>query len=161
MYCDRTINLGGREFKTRYGHNAMVLIEEHLCKLVTEGVIKSLSPQLGVGVWDMGQLPRRVDVQITLWAGLETARKKYNTRPELFTLEEVGDLIDEAGGIVAVNSQVMEAFKIAFPEFFPTQESKTEEKNEHSETEVKNDQEEPTPAPNAGTRSSTRRSKSA
>jgi hypothetical protein len=37
-------------------------------------------------------------LQEVLWAGLEGGRLKNHTRPNPFTVDEVGDLIDEAGG---------------------------------------------------------------
>lgn len=41
-------------------------------------------------------------MQVILWAGLEAARLRNNTRREPFTLEEVGNLLDEEGGSAVV-----------------------------------------------------------
>jgi len=37
--------------------------------------------------------------QMLLWAALEAGRMRYKTRSEPFTIEEVGDMLDELGGI--------------------------------------------------------------
>lgn len=37
-------------------------------------------------------------LQCVLWAGLEGARLKLGTRPNPYTVDEVGDMIDELGG---------------------------------------------------------------
>src|SRR6185295_17816838 len=41
-------------------------------------------------------------MQIILWAGLEAARVRMKTRREPFTIDEVGDLLDEEGGAAFV-----------------------------------------------------------
>lgn len=41
-------------------------------------------------------------MQIILWAGLEAARVRLKTRRDAFTIEEVGDLLDEEGGSAVV-----------------------------------------------------------
>ena len=37
-------------------------------------------------------------LQCVLWAGLEGARLKYLTRPSPYTVDEVGDMLDDLGG---------------------------------------------------------------
>src|SRR5262245_37744917 len=41
-------------------------------------------------------------MQMILWAMLEAARVREKTRREAFTIEEVGDLLDEEGGSAVV-----------------------------------------------------------
>jgi hypothetical protein len=82
-------------------------------------------------------------MQIILWAGLEAARIRLKIRREPFTIDEVGDLLDEEGGSAQVwageddgkdgqgvivreprpahpiSTAVMEAWQAAFPKQRP------------------------------------------
>jgi hypothetical protein len=58
------------------------------------------------------------ELGIVFWAALETARLKTRNRPSPWTVDEVGDLIDEIGSNVffdEVYPQVLDAFVAAFP----------------------------------------------
>lgn len=165
MQSDRTIQAGQHSYTIRFGQNALYLLEEHLTKLKNAGTLQprkfkhadpktgaSVEMDLPIGVEDLSQLPRRLGTQIGLWAGLEGARRKYKTRSEPFTIDEAGEIIDEAGGFQAVEATVVESFAAAFPQYFPKPEEAVVEEA------PKNDQEEPAPT---GTRSSKPRSKPA
>jgi|ERR1044071_2169028 hypothetical protein len=173
MQSDRTIQAGDKSYVIRFGQNALYLLEQELTKLQTQGVLKprkfsktdektgaTIELDLPIDVADLAQLPRRVGAQVGLYAGLEGGRLKYKTRPQPFTVEEAGEIIDAAGGFQNVEAAVIESFKAAFPQYFPEEEksegnsSKSEGK---SETPEKNEKEEPA---STGTRSSSRRSKS-
>lgn len=164
MQSDRTITVGDQTLEIRYGQNGLYLIDQELCRQKNAGVLKprtytytdpktkkTSELEAPVMLEDLFFLPRRLSTQIGLWAGLESARRKNKTRLNPWTIEEVGDLIDEAGGFQNIEATVVEAFKAAFPQYFPEPE-KTEgepEKNEPEET------------PAIGTRSSRKPSKPA
>jgi hypothetical protein len=48
---------------------------------------------------------------ILLWAALENGRMRFKTRPEPFTLEEVGDMLDEVGGVAMAFQAASDGFE--------------------------------------------------
>lgn len=55
------------------------------------------------------------DIHLFFWAILEGGRIKHKTKEKAFTVQEVGELIDEAGGLLEVSRQLNEALKAAVP----------------------------------------------
>lgn len=96
---ERSFEAGGKTYTIRFTQNA-------LYRLMRETRAATGAFQGRVGL---------VEIQMMLWAGLEGARLKSASRPEPFTLDEAGDLIDEMGGIAAAAEVVLDAFKRAVP----------------------------------------------
>lgn len=83
----RDIKVGKFTFPILYSANALRRLERETGHPTHRIGILLLT---GQGGFDL--------LQCVLWAGLEGARLKHATRPNPFTLDEVGDLIDELGG---------------------------------------------------------------
>lgn len=146
MFSDRTIQAGEKTYPVRFGHNALYLLEEYLMKLHREGVLqrrkfitkdeatgKSVETEWPISAFDLGQLPRHMNVQVGLWVALEGGRRKQKTRLEPFTLEEAADILDN-GNFDDIERIIGEMYRSAFPEIFKTKDSskdsaETTEKN--------------------------------
>lgn len=83
----RDIKVGKHTFPVLYSANALRRLERETGHPTHRIGILLLT---GQGGFDL--------LQCVLWAGLEGARLKLNTRPNPFTIDEVGDMIDELGG---------------------------------------------------------------
>lgn len=100
MNADRTIEAGGKTYTIRFGQYAIFLIEQ----------------ASGKGIETFEAVPRFSVLYLMLYAGLECARQKYRSRPQPWTMPEVGELIDAAGGIEGMQATIMDAWFAAFPE---------------------------------------------
>src|SRR5262245_28262632 len=105
------IHIATRPYPIQYTSNALTRLEKET----------GLSVQV-LGTMLVHQRGGLRELQQILWAGLEGARLKHKTRQIAYTLDEVGDLIDEAGGVIEFWDlegdnvrALMEAFKSAFP----------------------------------------------
>lgn len=105
------IHIAGRPYPLQYTSNALTRLEKETGLAVA--VLGSLLIHQRGGLRELQQI---------LWAGLEGARLKHKTRQIAYTVDEVGDLIDEEGGIVAFWDKdgdnvkaLMDAFQSAFP----------------------------------------------
>lgn len=78
---ERTFEAAGKSYTIRFTQNAFYRLEEKLGEPV-----QSLSDKIGLR-----------ELQIAMWAGLEGARLKNRDRRAPFSLDEVGDLIDDLG----------------------------------------------------------------
>lgn len=109
----QSVNIGGVEYEIILSSNALRLIEHEL------GI--KFSTLATIFLAGNGQLRH---YQILLWAMLEGSRRKRGTRPNPYTLDEVGDLLDHEGGSYVVFSNlehpipkaIMEAWKSAMPQ---------------------------------------------
>jgi hypothetical protein len=80
----------------------------------TQNALYRLHKLLGRPLPEVARNPGAVEIQSLLWAGLEGARLKHKDRKEPFTLDEVGDLIDQIGATPAAQV-VLDALKLAIP----------------------------------------------
>lgn len=103
--------IGSKSLPLCYSHNALFRLQKESGK----------SPQLLQMLLIAGRGGPVETTQI-LWAGLEGGRLKTNGRPVPYTIDEVGDLIDEAGGSEEISEPthplaiaVLEAWTGAFP----------------------------------------------
>ena len=83
----KDIKVGKHTFPILYSANALRRLERETGHPTHRIGILLLT---GQGGFDL--------LQCVLWAGLEGARLKLGTRPNPFTIDEVGDMIDELGG---------------------------------------------------------------
>jgi len=83
----RDIKVGKITFPVLYSANALRRLERETGHPTQRIGVLLLT---GQGGFDL--------LQCVLWAGLEGARLKLGTRPNPFTIDEVGDMIDELGG---------------------------------------------------------------
>jgi hypothetical protein len=79
----------------------------------TQNALYRLQKQLNRPLQEITGLASVVEIQTMLWAGLEGARLKHLDRKEPFTIDEVGDIIDELGGMGAAAEIVSDALRIA------------------------------------------------
>lgn len=108
MNPERSIEIGGRAYPLLFSQNAAFQLELYLKQnkmgTLADFMSQLLSPQCGP-----------MHFQIFMWACLEGARRKTNGRFQPYTVDEVGDLIDTAGGLDAITNQLMEALTPAIP----------------------------------------------
>jgi hypothetical protein len=94
---ERTFVVGERTYSVRFTQNALYKLQK----------------QLNRPLHEITGFASIVEIQTMLWAGLEGARLKHSDRKEPFTIEEVGDLIDELGGMGAAAEIVSDALCLA------------------------------------------------
>jgi hypothetical protein len=82
-----SITIGKQTYEVRYTSNALRLLEKETGRQTQQIGLMLMAGRYGFGL-----------LQEILWAGLEGARIKLSSRPAPYTVNEVGDLIDEAGG---------------------------------------------------------------
>lgn len=104
-----TIEINGQAFRVRIGWNAVRRLEE---------VLGIPAPVLGQRMVD-GHAGLR-ELGLVFWAGLETARVKDKSRPMPWSIEEVGDLIDEVIGADGFFDIVYPKLLLATTEAFPS-----------------------------------------
>lgn len=107
----RTITVEDKTYQILFSSNALFRLQK-----ATGMTIQQLGVLLVMGNAGFAEL------QSILWAGLEGARLRNKTRRSEWTIDEVGDLIDEAGGVLAVWGEdspflkiILEAWEAAFP----------------------------------------------
>lgn len=83
----RDIKVGIKTYPILYSANALRRLERETGHPTNRIGVLLLT---GQGGFDL--------LQCVLWAGLEGARLKHLTRPNPYTVDEVGDLIDDLGG---------------------------------------------------------------
>jgi hypothetical protein len=155
MSPERTIKVGDVTYVVRFGHNANYLLEEKLEDIQAARQERAKAPRSPLrGVAILSLLPETQANHLMLWAGLEGGRLKTKSRPEPFTVEEVGDLIDEAGGLTTLIPKVLLAWNDANPGKLPAKLIAMVEKSESESGTEKNAQEE-TPS-EAGTSGSSK-----
>lgn len=111
MSVAKHVMIAGKAYPIQYTANALRRLEQQT---------KMTTTQLGfLLVSGQGGFSHLHDI---LWAGLEGARLKEMTRLQPYTIDEVGDLLDEAGGpqvFWAEGSEngnlLLEAWQSAFP----------------------------------------------
>lgn len=112
----RTITIGSKTYPILYSANALRRLERETGHPTSRIGILLLT---GQGGFDL--------LQCVLWAGLEGARLKHLTRPNPYTVDEVGDMIDDLGGAetawdiesvppAPMATAVLEAWQSAFPQ---------------------------------------------
>jgi hypothetical protein len=115
MAEQRTITIGRKTYPILYSANALRRLERETGHPTSRVGLLLLT---GQGGFDL--------LQCVLWAGLEGARLKNITRPNPFTVDEVGDMIDDLGGPetawdieakppAPMAIAVLEAWQSAFP----------------------------------------------
>lgn len=115
MAEQRDITIGRKTYPILYSANALRRLERETGHPTSRIGLLLIT---GQGGFDL--------LQTVLWAGLEGARLKFLTRPNPYTLDEVGDMLDDLGGpetawdIEAtppspMATAVLEAWKSAFP----------------------------------------------
>lgn len=105
------LTLGPNTYPLSFGANALRRLER-----TTELTLDQIVAQMRTGSVAI--------MQEALWAGLEGGRLKTNYRPLSWTIDEVGDLLDEHGGANAIwhnpahpiAAAVIEAWTSAFPQ---------------------------------------------
>ncbi len=121
----KTVQIGNTVVSIQYSSNALRLLERQTGKTVQQIGLYLVSGRGGFGL-----------LQEILWAGLEGARLKHNTRPAPFTVDEVGDLIDDhEGGAAAVwaeNGLIATAVLDAWLEAFPSKKREGGEKKDEN-----------------------------
>lgn len=107
----KVIHLGAVAYPITFSSNALYRLEKE-----TKYTIEQLGYILLSGRGGYMHL------QQILWSGLEGARLKMMTRPVPYTMDEVGDLIDLAGGAPVVwdedgtgVKELLEAWHVTFP----------------------------------------------
>lgn len=96
---DRTIDVNGQPLTIRFGPYALFLIEQ----------------ASGRSIETFEGVPNFTAFYLILFAGLECARQKYRSRPQPWTMDEVGELMESAGGMEALSGPVFDAWFAAFP----------------------------------------------
>jgi len=81
------VPLAGQEFPIAYSSNAIFLLEEKTGMTLERFGFLLATGRAGLRL-----------MQLFLWAGLEGGRLRAKTRRSIFTVEEVGDLVDETEG---------------------------------------------------------------
>jgi hypothetical protein len=109
MNPERTIEIGGRAYPLLFSTNAVYQLELKL-RQDNMGTLGSFLQRVAAG--QAGP----VELHLLLWACMEGGRRKTGFRPIPFTLDEVGDLIDDAGGIVTLASKLSDAVAAASPD---------------------------------------------
>jgi hypothetical protein len=94
-----TFEANAKVYTVRFTQNALYRVQKALGQALRE-----ITAQAGV-----------VEIQTLLWAGLEGARLKRPERKEPFTLDEVGDIIDDLGGLNRASEIVAEALQLIVP----------------------------------------------
>jgi hypothetical protein len=110
----------GKSFTVRLGWNAIRRVEEIQQCSIQEVGFRMVAGQSGLR-----------ELGVIFWAGLETARVHDKTRGNPYSLEEVGDLIDDIGSEIffdLVYPQILIAFADAFPKAVKAAEEKTGKK---------------------------------
>lgn len=87
MIETKTLSIDGVDYPIRFDSNALFRLDEKTGLTVL---------QMGI-ILASGRAGYRMLHQM-LWAGLEGGRRQAKTRPELWTMDEVGDLMDKVGG---------------------------------------------------------------
>ncbi len=103
MNQERQIEIKGKSYGLLFSTNAGFHLELYLI-------------QHGLGTVDalvmrLKSNPMRVDLQLLIWASLEGFRRKFQSRPNAFTVDEVGDLIDDAGGMEEISTKLLEVLE--------------------------------------------------
>lgn len=99
--------------------------------LFSANALRRLEEQTGMSIMQLGYILQQGlgtfnQMHCIVWAGLEGGRIRAKTRPNPFTMDEVGDLIDEAGGPgllwgptgleEKIPNDIIEAWRSAFPQ---------------------------------------------
>jgi hypothetical protein len=79
----------------------------------TQNALYRLQKQLNRPPHEITGQASAVEIQTMMWAGLEGARLKHLDRKEPYTIDEVGDIIDELGGMGIAAQIVSEALRAA------------------------------------------------
>lgn len=119
------IDLAGKQYPIVFSTNAAYALDLQLRSLklgtVGEFVDRTLAGRASLA-----------EIQLLLWACLEGGRKKAKTRTMPFTVDEVGDMIDDAGGV----NQVVDHLTAVLLGSVPKQETEGEsEKGDPSKKE--------------------------
>lgn len=109
-----TIDINGKAFRVRIGWNAVRRLEEILRIPITVLGAKMLGGDCGL-----------MELGLVFWAGLETARIHDKSRPEPYSVEEVGNMIDDFGAD-AFFDIVYPQLLVALTEAFPSVKKKAE-----------------------------------
>jgi hypothetical protein len=94
---ERTFVVGERTYTARFTQNALYKLQK----------------QLNRPLHEITGFASAVEIQTMLWAALEGARLKHLDRKEPFTIDEVGDIIDDLGGMGAAAEIVSDALRMA------------------------------------------------
>lgn len=135
MQGNHVIVAGGVNYPIRFGQSALYLLEEKLTEIEGKSLAAGHPPKMSeikisrgkgveprivkvpvTGLELLQTVPNATAMHIMCWAGMEAARIKNKSRHEPFTVHEVGDIIDEAGGVEEITLPVMRAYAEAFPQ---------------------------------------------
>ncbi len=104
MNPERHIEIKGKSFGLLFSTNAGFQLELYL-RQHGLGTVDGLVMRL------KGGSGGRLDLHLLIWASLEGFRRKYQSRPNAFTVDEVGDLIDDAGGMEEISTKLLEVLE--------------------------------------------------
>lgn len=109
MNPERSVEIAGQAYSIVFSTNAAFQLGTYLRQNAL-GTMQDFMLRLIRGDSDL------VDIQILLWACLEGGRRRsVNGRPNPYTVDEVGDLIEQAGGLTGVARALLDAVKAASP----------------------------------------------
>lgn len=109
MNPERTIEIAGRAYPLAFTTNATFQLGLYL-RQNELGTTKEFVNRLTSGKADM------VEIQLFFWACLEGARRRTRWRNQPFTVDEAGELIDKAGGLESLSTDLVEAITAAAPD---------------------------------------------
>ena len=114
MQPESTLEVEGQSYPLIFSTNASYKLEKYL-REEKMGTVGDLFKRLLDGTAGM------MEVHQILWASLEGGRTRdvVPTRPNPYTIEEVGKLIDKMGGLIAlaaIKMAILEAVSAAAPE---------------------------------------------
>jgi len=104
---NQTIEIGGKSYPVKFGANAIGKVELFLAQHQM-GTFAELTERLKSG----GARP--LDLLVIAWVAIDEGRRVNGSRPEPYTLEDVGDLVDEGGGVEML-AEVLEKAGIGAP----------------------------------------------
>lgn len=103
------VNIGGKQYPLSFGHNAIRRLERQTGYAMPQILAEMRSGSHAI-------------MHEALWAGLEGGRMKTNHRPLAYSLDEVGDMLDEHAGNGVwnepdheISKALIEAWTSAFP----------------------------------------------
>lgn len=163
MLGSHVIVAGGDTYPIRFGQSALFLLEGMLTELEGKSIASGHPPKTTevrisrgkgqeprivqapvVGLELLQFLPNATAMHVMCWAGMESARIKIGVRPTPYTMHEVGDIIDAAGGIEEITLPVMKCYAEAFPkkmtpEYIAMLEAVEKEKREGKDPKAEGD----------------------
>lgn len=107
MNPERTIELNGKSYPIVWSTNAAFQLGLYL-RQNKLGKVSDFMVRMAVGDADV------VEVQLLTWACMEGGRRRTRSRVAPFTVDEVGDLLEQSGGIQGITGTLAEVVRAAF-----------------------------------------------